>query len=200
MARKTRKSDIKAAANRAEAKSKGETITEPKAAIDPIITPAVTLIAKAKRGRPSTYTQETADEICDHIANGGSLRAYCMQPDTPCQSAVYRWLQQHPDFAQNYARAREDQAETHADEIIHIADTEDDVNRARLKIDARKWIAAKLKPRKYGDFKAVELSGTDGGPIQIEETGDLDQARRVALALGRALERQKMKAVDVAAS
>lgn len=70
-------------------------------------------------------------------------------PDT---STVFRWLAKHEDFREQYARAREEQAETHADEIIDIADDfADDPNSRRVRIDARKWIASKLKPKKYGD-------------------------------------------------
>jgi len=55
-----------------------------------------------------------------------------------------------------YARAREDQADWHADEIVAIADTETDAAKARNRIDARKWKAAKLKPKVYGDRVNVE--------------------------------------------
>jgi hypothetical protein len=116
--------------------------------------------------------------------------------DTPGYTTIYKWLREHVAFAEQYARAREDQADTYADQMAYIADTDEDVQRAKLKIDTMKWVASKLKPKKYGDFKAVELTGADGGPVQIEEAGDLDQARRVALALGRALERQRLKVVD----
>jgi hypothetical protein len=81
-----------------------------------------------------------------------------------------------------YARAREDQADTLADEILAISDeqreavTRDgtiydpEVHRDRLRIDARKWVAAKLKPRKYGD--KVELAGAgDGGEHIIRWLG-----------------------------
>jgi hypothetical protein len=42
----------------------------------------------------------------------------------------------------------------------------DQVDRSRLMMDARKWLASKLAPKKYGDKVAAELSGPDGGPIQ----------------------------------
>lgn len=84
--------------------------------------------------------------------------------------------------------AREDQADTLADEILEIADeSENDtyevdlgdgviiqkenrevVNRSRLRVDARKWVAAKLKPKKYGDYSRNETEITGGErPVKI---------------------------------
>lgn len=119
-------------------------------------------------GRPSTYAQETADAICDRLAVGESLRSICRDEAMPCLSSVFKWLGLHPEFADQYARAREEQAESLADEIVSISDEADvaakhegeDVRlaldataiaRNRLRVDARKWVASKLKPKKYGD-------------------------------------------------
>lgn len=104
----------------------------------------------------------------------------------PHVSTVYRWLVAKPAFRDMYARAREDQADTLADEIVDIADetpdivTDDEkgvfmidgaaIQRQRLRVDARKWVAAKLKPRKYGDRIAQEMSGPDGQPLQTSLT------------------------------
>jgi hypothetical protein len=102
--------------------------------------------------RPSDYTPEVADGICEQIALGKSLRAICRGDDMPDASTVYRWLSWNEAFREQYARAREDQADSHADEIIDIADNEmEDPNSRRVRIDARKWVAAKLKPKKYGE-------------------------------------------------
>ena len=89
----------------------------------------------------------------------------------PGVSTVYRWLSLHDEFRDKYARARDDQADTLADEIIAIADEQHEVvsetgkvfdpevNRDKLRVDARKWIASKLKPKKYGDKTEVEHTG-----------------------------------------
>jgi hypothetical protein len=76
-------------------------------------------------------------------------------------------LQRFPSFSEAYARAREAQQDTFAGQIIDIADTDDDPQRARNRIDARKWHAAKTAPRKYGDRVMQEITGADGGPIAI---------------------------------
>ena len=72
-----------------------------------------------------------------------------------------------PEFAEQYARAREVQAETLADEIVSIADEDGDPQRQRLRVDARKWVASKLKPKRYGDKVTNEHTGADGGPVAL---------------------------------
>lgn len=113
-----------------------------------------------------TYSEAIATEICAHISSGKSLRSYCSQPGTPHIDSVRRWLIDKEDFRAQYAQAREDQADVFADEIIEIADTEEDANRARVRIDARKWVAGKLRPKKYGDKLGISGDG-DGAPIQV---------------------------------
>lgn len=110
-------------------------------------------------GRPSDYTEELAAAICERLTNGESLSAICREEDMPAISSIYLWMNKRPEFSEMYARAKEDQADTLADQILDIADTEDDPNRARVRVDARKWVAAKLKPRKYSDRQQVDHSG-----------------------------------------
>ena len=102
------------------------------------------------------YSQKWADLICDLVIDGKSLRTICLADDMPSRSAVMKWLIDHEDFADQYARAREAQQDTYAEEIIHIADTEKDSNKARVMIDARKWHAGKLAPKKYGDKLSLD--------------------------------------------
>ena len=131
-------------------------------------------------GRPSDYSDQIAAQICTRIANGEALRQICMEEGMPVQSTVYLWLTKNPTFSEMYARAREDQADTLADEIQAIADempmeiTDEKgvsrfdsayINWMRLRVDSRKWVAAKLKPRKYGD--RVELAGDKNNPLHI---------------------------------
>ena len=79
-------------------------------------------------------------------------------------------MKSHPEFLEQYARARELQTDIFIDEIIDIADgTENDVQRDRLRIDSRKWIASKLKPKKYGAFKTIEYKDQVLTPIDPRE-------------------------------
>lgn len=85
----------------------------------------------------------------------------------PHIDTVRGWLGARDGFSAQYARAREEQADGFADEIIEIADTTDDPQKAKLQIDARKWKASKLAPKKYGDKQQLEHSGPNGGPILL---------------------------------
>jgi hypothetical protein len=120
------------------------------------------------RGRPSSFTQEMADKICERLAAGESLRSICKDDGMPSWPCISNWLQRFPEFAAQYARAREDQAEAHADRIIEIADDDTiDPNHKRIMVDARKWVASKLKPKRYGDKAAIEHSGEVGLTVNV---------------------------------
>lgn len=126
---------------------------------------------KPKMGRPSDYTPELGDRICALMSQGESLNAICKGEDMPSAVSVYAWLRKHDEFFNNYVRAREDQADTLADEIVGIADEKtEDANSRRVRIDARKWVAAKLKPKKYGDKVETTVQGPDGGAVQNKYT------------------------------
>ncbi len=118
-------------------------------------------------GRPSEYTQEIADVICERIAEGDSLRTICLGDDMPNRATVFRWLGKYAEFSDQYARARDAQADAYADDVVYIADTEKDPQLARVRVDARKWTASKLKPKKYGDQLRTELTGESGGALQV---------------------------------
>lgn len=131
-------------------------------------------------GRPSSYTPEIADQICAKLAEGKSLRSICKAESMPSARTVFAWLRQYPEFSQQYARAKEDCADALAEEMLDIADdgsndwyeqqiTEgvvlkkpdtEHINRSRLRVDTRKWIASKLKPKKYGEKLDIAHSGS----------------------------------------
>lgn len=138
--------------------------------------------------RPSEYSEETAYKICEQLADGMSLRKICAQEGMPDKTTVRRWLQQQDGFRTQYAQAREDQADHWADEIIDIADEAEDAGLARVQVDARKWVACKLKPKVYGERLAAELSGPNGGPIETKATPDIELARKLAHLLDKAIE------------
>ena len=153
---------------------------------------------KKKMGRPSIYNESLALEICNRLSSGESLRSICRDEGMPSQTQVYVWLNAKKDFAEQYARAREEQAETHADQIVDIADEtpqtmevkDKDGNVVDIKldsayiawqkqrIDARKWNASKQRPKKYGD--RVTHGGDDESPVVVEHNlnvfGDLLKA------------------------
>lgn len=118
-------------------------------------------------GRPSDYTPEIATRLCESLADGQSLRALCSAENMPDKSTVFRWLSAHEEFRDQYARAREWQADSHADDVVFISDTEEDPARARVRIDARKWAAGKQNAPKYGDKVDLNHGGQAGNPVTI---------------------------------
>lgn len=129
--------------------------------------------------RPSEFTQETADAICERLIAGDSLRTIVKDAGMPASATVFRWLAANETFREQYARAREAQADHLAEEILQIADdgandtyqteageavSHDVIQRSRLRVDARKWLASKMAPKKYGD--KLGLTDGDGKPLQ----------------------------------
>lgn len=127
-------------------------------------------------GRPSDYTEEMADKICSELADGKSMRAVCKPSSMPDKATVFRWIRTIEEFRHQYARAKEESADALTDEMLDISDdtekdyidTEDggtrlnpeNIQRSRLKIDTRKWLASKLKPKKYGEKQFIETKDT----------------------------------------
>lgn len=124
-------------------------------------------IQVVKVGRPSGYSEEVVGTICMEIMAGKSLRTICAMEGMPAASTVYAWLGKYPEFSQRYACAREVQADVLADEIIEIADSDLDPNRARVMIDARKWLAGKLRPKKYSDRVELDHKLDGNQPMQV---------------------------------
>lgn len=135
-----------------------------------------------KGGRPTIYSEELAQVICESLMVGMSLRKICQLDDMPAISTVMQWLASGKDgFMEQYAHARQVQAEYLLDEMIDIADDsskdyvvvdgqerldQEHIQRARLRIDTRKWNIEKLAPKKYGAKQQLEHTGGNGGPIE----------------------------------
>ena len=123
--------------------------------------------------RPSKYSEKLADKMLEEIASGRSVIGMCREEDwTPNADTWYRWLYRIEGLSDRYARAKAHQSEREADIILDIADnaTNQDYQVARLRVDARKWIASKLLPNKYGERTQIDHSSTDGSmkPTVIE--------------------------------
>jgi hypothetical protein len=130
-------------------------------------------------GRPSDYSPELVSEICSRIADGQSVREIARDDAMPAMSTIFAWLSKHSEFTEQYARAKEAQAEYLAEEILDIADDGSNdwmerknkdgssytvengeaMQRSRLRVDARKWLLSKLLPKKYGDKIEQTLQG-----------------------------------------
>jgi hypothetical protein len=148
-------------------------------------------------GRPTLYSQDLADAICEHLAMGESMRTVCKEPDMPAMASVFKWLREHKEFSEQYAKAKEESADAMAEDLLYIADTpvmgeiktikpdgtveikqDEMLGHRRLQVDARKWLMAKMKPKKYGDKIDHTTNGKDlpvpllGGSSVSADNGD----------------------------
>jgi hypothetical protein len=144
---------------------------------------------EVKTGRPTKFTPEVGDLICSLMAEGKSLRKICSLDGHPRLSTVLDWVlkgergdERYKAFSVQYARAAEMRTEHWAEEILDIADDDSDdaifteegrrvmnsefIQRSRVKIDTRKWLMSKMKPKKYGEKVVNEHSGINGAPIE----------------------------------
>lgn len=130
-------------------------------------------------GRPTLYSEELADRICQVVAtHPHGLPKLCKMFDfMPCPETINVWRWQKSDFSDKYTLAKQFQAELMAesseeviDELTNYEFSDKDgairldsgvVARARLLIDSRKWHASKLAPKIYGDKSQPEISSTD---------------------------------------
>lgn len=118
------------------------------------------------------------EAICERISTTtDSLKTICADKDMPSIPTVLKWLRENEEFAIQYARAKREQADLLAEQILEIADTcligtktvekatgteittGDMVDRSRLMVDSRKWLASKLAPKKYGEKLDVTSDG-----------------------------------------
>lgn len=109
-------------------------------------------------------------EVCRQLIEGLSLRTICEAEDMPDRATIARWLAQDEAFRAEYGIAREMQAETYADEIVDIADKSfdrDSAAAAKVKFEARKWVASKLLPKKYGEATLLKHADADGEKLTL---------------------------------
>ena len=149
---------------------------------------------KEKRpiGRPAIYTPMLAAEFCRRISEGRSENSVCKDADMPSRETVWKWDAEDPSFARSYAHAREARAAHLAEEALAIGDelgdapTSEQVQAAKLRVDTRKWFAAKLHPKKYGDRVQTDsnVSVTGDLTMRLSAMSDDELARILADAAG----------------
>lgn len=130
-----------------------------------------------KNGNRPDYGPEIREQILERMAQGESLSVICRTRGMPTRTTVLVWVTTEPEFERLYDRARQAMGDALAEQILEIADDAStdmsdpqSVNRAKLKVDTRKWLASKLFPRQFGDVVRNEVSGPAGGPIHIEDS------------------------------
>ena len=165
--------------------------------------------AGKKSGNPFTVwaarpRDSAINELCEYVAEGGHLAGFAKSKGFPYVTML-DWIRRDGERSEMYTRAREDRADVIADEIVAIADeevtmvkadkhgTSDDdgqgrtevvfdptaVARNKLRVDARKWAASKLKPRVYGE--KVAIGGASDLP-PIRTATDMTDEQLLAIA------------------
>lgn len=142
-------------------------------------------------GRPSKFTQETADEICDRLSKGEPLAVICRDEHMPGARTVYDWIDSRPEFSAAIAHAREVGFDQIAADCLDIADDgsndyvvkkrpdgeeydafdAEHVQRSKLRIETRLKLLAKWDPKRYGERAEVKHSG-DVGVTLVMLPGD----------------------------
>ena len=125
-------------------------------------------------GRPTNYSQEIADKICEQLAQGISLRTVCLDDDMPSPASVFNWLRIHKEFLEQYQRAKDESTDALYEGLSDLGDNAIDlsqsvdpksssavVNAVKLKADNLKWMMSKMKPKKYGDKIDMTTNGKD---------------------------------------
>lgn len=137
------------------------------------------------------------DKICELTAECVPQRTIAAQIGVSWATLI-KYIDDDSGRTEQYARARESQADKMAEDILQIADDgkndtyidedgntrtdQDVVARSRLRIDARKWLASKMAPKKYGERLQTELSGA----VKVTSAKDLSDDELAAIALQHA--------------
>jgi len=152
------------------------------------------LKAPKKTGRPSKHTPELAQEICERLSTGETMRQICRDEHMPHWTQVYEWLARDDSLSLRVAHAREVGYDALAEEALDIANTprlgqkkvyssgadddsvtvteEDALGHRKLQIETRLKLLACWNPKKYGNKVAV--GGDPGNPVQVEVQSEAD--------------------------
>lgn len=171
--------------------------------------------AKSKAGRPTTYSQDLAEMILARLEDGQTLKQICEDPIMPGARTVAGWRFEHPDFGKQLESVHYVIADTAVAEVLQIADDSEgdwvetctpsgetklnfipeNVQRSKLKVISRQWIAEKYAPKVFGNKITQELTGPAGGPIEtnvrleiISDSDLIQLAREIVFALTLATE------------
>ncbi len=135
---------------------------------------------KNRVGRPTEYTPELSDKICEKLSAGLSLRTALAEigDEAPSAQTVFSWMGKHKEFLDKYTRAKQEGVDAMAEDLLDISDdgsndlmtiqkgnrtyeieNKEVTNRSRLRVDTRKWLMSKMKPKKYADHIDVTSGG-----------------------------------------
>ncbi len=125
-----------------------------------------------KGGRPTDYNSNVVVQLCEQLAQGISLRTVCLAPEMPALSTVFKWLAKYPEFVEQYDKAKIESTEAMSEDTLFLADQSSEVlvgdksdnarvQAMKLRVDTRKWLMSKMKPKKYGEKLDMTTNGKD---------------------------------------
>jgi hypothetical protein len=124
-------------------------------------------------GRPTTYTQELADEVCERVARGETLRAIEELPHMPAKTTIWRWRHENEAFRTQYAHAREASAYAFENRALDYCDRLEqassitEVQGLKEAAQILKWAAGVRAPKSHGDLTKLEHTGGGGAPLSV---------------------------------
>lgn len=133
------------------------------------------------------YSKKIAEKVLTRMMAGESVNSICKDTDMPSRKSIYLWIVRHEEFAEQYERAQFIQAMGYVDEIIDIADNGSNdwmenndennpgwryngehVQRSRLRVDSRKWIASKMLPKFSDKYDNSKEQDSQAQPVKVE--------------------------------
>ena len=156
------------------------------------------------------YSPGKGEEICELLAEGMSLNQICKRDDMPSRSKVHNWLNVHEKFRERYLLAKGLGIDQMVEEMLEISDdgsgdlienadghlvsNSTKVQRDRLRVDTRKWYAARLAPKVYGDTTVHEHKNAEGQELKVTiEPGEAVRRILFAINLGKKLDEEMIK-------
>lgn len=137
----------------------------------------------AKTGRPSSYSVEIADEICERMIEGETIAEICRDEAMPSRMTVYRWRDADKSFDTRCARAREGMADDFEARMQAVTEKVEagtlPPDAARVIVSNLQWRAAKAAPKTFGDAVNLKHSDPDGGPVQINHNDVTERALKM---------------------
>ena len=149
-----------------------------------------------ERGRPSIYTPELADEICNELGSHTlGLNALCEKfPHFPHPDTVRSWRHKHLDFSAKYLQAMQSRAMLYEEETFEIASQKityvDDkgierfdaggVAWQKMNVNLRQWHASKLASKVFGDKLQTEHSVNESTKEVVKRVADINKENEKA--------------------
>lgn len=147
--------------------------------------------------RSDDFNEEVFSQILHRMENGEAVTAICRDQSLPEYSVFASWVNSSPERFHRYARARQIQADYYADETVEIADNETNMIRARNRMDARRWFASKVAPKKYGDRIQNEINAHISQTVKVDLRNlDAESRRKLKRALMEQMSLEPSKQIE----